>query len=51
MLFNVPDVAESCTCSITCVLYAHIEIVYKFTDYQGVTDYPGQFTTTCTLGP
>ena len=51
MLFNVQDVAESCTCSITCVLYAHIETVYKFTDYQGVPDYPGQFTTTCTLGP
>ena len=34
MLLNVQDVAESCTCSITCVLYGHIGTIHKFSDYQ-----------------
>ena len=44
MLLNVLDVAESCTCSTTSVLYGYIGTIYKFTDYQGVPDYSGQFT-------
>ena len=45
MLLNVQDVAESCTCSTTSVLYGHIGTIYKFTNnYQGVPDYSGQFT-------
>ena len=47
MQLNVQDVAESCTCSITCVLYGHIGTIYKFTDYQGVPDYSGKLTSTC----
>ena len=47
MLLNVQDVAESCTCSITCVSYGYIGTIYKFTDYQDVTDYPGKLTSTC----
>ena len=29
------------------VYYGHIETFHKCTDYQGVPDYPGQFTSTC----
>ena len=33
VLLNVQDVAESCTCSITCLLYGHIGTIHKFIDY------------------
>ena len=45
--------AHECCCELyiqynrTCLLYRHIRSIYKFTDYQGVPDYPGQFTSTC----
>ena len=29
------------------VYYGHIETIQKCTDYQGVADSPGQFTSTC----
>ena len=29
------------------VYYGHIETIHKYTDYQGVPDYPDQFTSTC----
>ena len=29
------------------VYHGHIEIIHKCSDYQGVPDNPGQFTSTC----